>query len=171
MNRIILGVMLILAVYYDSKENRIPNRLCGAGILAGILWILHSCGDGTGAAAVVWACGMLVCFFPLWVLRVLGGGDVKLLVAAGLLLGDDSISFLICSGICAGIHALILMICRKNSVHRLTVFLRYVKECAALRILKPYPFDRERDYMDGGIRLSYGLMMGHLIAMITGMYH
>ena len=35
----------------------------------------------------------------------------------------------------------------------------------------PYPFDREKDWEEGGIKVSYGLLAGHLMATLLGIYH
>ena len=171
MERVILGVVLVLAVYYDRGQNRIPNRLCAAGMAVGTLYL--SCFHGMSVVLFrcLWAAGLLICFFPLWRMKAVGAGDIKLFMAAGLLLGGDSLSFLISTGICLGIHAFLLMICRRNYFQRMTEFIRYLSECIEQKCWKEYPFDRDRDYASGGIRMSYGLLAGHLLAMLTGMYN
>lgn len=171
MNRIILGVTLILAVYYDSRQNRIPNMLCIAAMAAGISYTFCFQGISDGIRHCLWAGGAMVSFFPLWFFRIIGGGDVKLFITAGLLLGADSFSFLICAGTCMGVHAFVLMICRKNYIQRMTLFFQYVMDCMKQGKLEPYPFYKREDYTSGGIRLSYGMMAGHLIAILSGMYH
>lgn len=165
-----LGVILMIAVYYDYRQSRIPNFLCLAGIAAGMIEILIFHGMRDGCSRFLWAGGLFLCFFPLWLWKAVGGGDVKLLVTAGLLLGRDSVSFLLCAGICIGIHALGLMVIRKNYFKRLTLFFRYVMECVEQKRMMPYPFDSRRDGKDGGIRISYGLLAGHLLAVLTGIY-
>ena len=80
------------------------------------------------------------------------------------MLGKDSISFLMYAGVCLGIHSCILLIGRKNYFQRMTLFFQYVADCVEYRKLLPYPFDREKDWQEGGIRISYGLLAGHLLA-------
>ena len=170
MNRAVLGVVLFLAAYYDYRKNRIPNWLCAFGMAAGMFGALYSLGLKDGALHLLWAAGLFFCFFPLWCLRVIGGGDVKLAMTAALFLGRNCIPFFVSAGVCLGIHAIVLMIGRKNYLRRMTIFVQYMMECLNQRKIKPYPFDLGKDYKDGGIRVSYGFLAGHLMAVLLGMY-
>lgn len=75
------GLILARAVYTDMKTGTIENRLTGAGFAAGLLMNLME-GGGQGfwesfrASAL-----MLVSLFLLFLLRGLGAGDIKLMVA------------------------------------------------------------------------------------------
>ena len=171
MNRLILGVTLIFAVCYDNRQNRIPNGLCGISMAVGLVYITCFRGMNMGFIHCIWAVGLGLCFLPLWFGRILGGGDIKLLMTAGILLGEDSVSFLRCAGVCLGVHACGLLLRRKNYFQRMTLFFQYMMNCVENRKLMPYPFDREKDWQEGGIRISYGFLAGHLMAMIMGMYH
>ena len=168
--RVILGVILILAACFDYRDDRIPNKLCLSGSAAGMIVVLYGQGILDGLFHLVWVAGLCVCLFPLWMLRVAGAGDVKLMMTVGVLLGRSTIPFLICSGACLGLHAIVIMLLRKSYFRRMAVFFRYAMECWSERKLKPYPFEKKRDAADGGIRISYGLLAGHLLAMVTGMY-
>ena len=86
----VLGVGAVAAVS-DVRTRTIPNRLTvsalGLGlILAGVSGLepLLLAAAGAGLAAAV--------FVPLWALRALGGGDVKLLLAMGALLGPRGLA-------------------------------------------------------------------------------
>lgn len=171
MNSIILGAALILAVIYDRSQNRIPNFLCEMSMTAGLIHIVWSKGINMGVVHCIWAAGLGVVFFFLWLGKILGGGDIKLLMTAGLLLGGNSIVFLMCAGVCLGIHALVLLVIRKNYFDRITLFFQYVMACVENKKFMPYPFDREKDWEEGGIRISYGFFAGHLLAVTMGMYH
>lgn len=170
MERVILGVILIVAACFDYRDDRIPNKLCLIGSAAGMAAVLYGQGISDGLFHFIWAIGLCVCLFPLWMLRVAGAGDVKLVMSAAVILGRSMIPFLICSGACLGLHALAIMFARKNYFRRMSFFFCYVMECWSERKLKPYPFEKKRDVADGGIRISYGLLAGHLLAMVTGMY-
>src|SRR5687768_10201997 len=98
-----VGVLLTVALvavmatgaWTDVKDRRIPNRLTVAGTATALLlrvvmamqsetWmpLLH----GLGGLAIAFAVT-----FPLFALRGLGGGDVKLLMTAGAFLGIELI--------------------------------------------------------------------------------
>lgn len=84
---IALALMLSVAVYVEMKERRIPNWLTLSGMSLGLLiGYLH----GTGA---FWSSlgGLVIGFgflFVFYVFGGVGGGDVKLMGAAGALMGS-----------------------------------------------------------------------------------
>jgi len=170
MNHIILGVVLIAAAAYDSRQNRIPNSLCIAALAAGVCFLLFQGSMKEGLMHLLWGAGLFLFLFPLWIMRAVGGGDVKLFLTAGFLLGGDSMPFIICAGMCTGMHAFLLMIGRKNYFKRMKQLMEYVLECFVQKKWKPYPFDCKTDYKDGGIRISYGLLAGHILAWALGMH-
>ncbi|HXE50764.1 MAG TPA: A24 family peptidase [Ramlibacter sp.] len=85
----VLIVLLVAAAVIDYRSYRIPNWLTVGGMLLGLACsaILPS-PDHTG---LVWALGGLAVGFgvmlPLYALRILGAGDVKLMAMAGAFLG------------------------------------------------------------------------------------
>lgn len=119
---------------------------------------------------LIWALGVFFVFLPIWLIKAVGAGDVKLLMTAALFLGKDMLSFLLCAGICTGLHAFALMIIRKNYYARMNLFFRHMITCVNERRLIPYPFERGRDSKEGGIKLSYGLLAGHILAVGMGLY-
>ncbi len=75
------------AVYCDVRRHRIPNALNVAGLIAGLT--LQSVAGGlSGLTAGLLGVGVgLACFAPLYLLRGMGAGDVKLLAVVGAILG------------------------------------------------------------------------------------
>jgi prepilin peptidase CpaA len=106
------GVLLLLlaaAAISDYRTFKIPNLLTGGGIVFALLYntayrpVLHA--DWTWAPA-----GMLLGFgalLPLYALRVMGGGDVKLMSMVGAFLGASATAYaLLFCVLTAGIAAL-----------------------------------------------------------------
>jgi prepilin peptidase CpaA len=77
------------ACWFDVRTRRIPNRLTFPGAALGLIasTLVHG-SHGAAASAAGWLVGIAV-FFPLFLLRGLGGGDVKLMGALGAWLGTS----------------------------------------------------------------------------------
>jgi leader peptidase (prepilin peptidase)/N-methyltransferase len=107
----VLGILL-LVTYIDTETREIPNGLCLALLVCGVLAIFVA-PELTLASRVV---GLVCVSVPLLLLIVLipnafGGGDVKLLAAAGFLLGWQNIVVAAAIGILiGGIYGVYLMV-------------------------------------------------------------
>src|SRR3954466_2040420 len=85
--QILLGILVLVAAGYDIRYRRIPNWLVLAGIVTGFAWNVFSSGwSGLGHAAAGFGLGLAL-YFPLYLLRARGAGDVKLLAAVGAIVG------------------------------------------------------------------------------------
>ncbi len=83
----VLTCLLGLALGYDIACRRIPNLLTGVGLLVGLaLSILVTNGIGLGNSLLGALAGFAV-MLPLYTLRAMGAGDVKLMAAVGAFLG------------------------------------------------------------------------------------
>lgn len=82
--------LLSLAVVFDWRQRRIPNRLLApaAALALALAW---QAGGWRGAQGLAQALGagaaVAAVFAPLYLLRQLGGGDLKLLATVGLWVG------------------------------------------------------------------------------------
>ena len=81
-----LLVLLALAAWLDLIQRRIPNLLLLTGASAGALLALLPTGMGL-VPALSGAVLAGAAFTPLYLMRQLGGGDLKLMSTAGLLVG------------------------------------------------------------------------------------
>ena len=85
----LLPILLCFAAACDVKWRRIPNLLTGTvalfGVLAGLTGIGSTLTGGLAAAAAALLIGLL-----LQLLRVMGGGDVKLFAATAMWLGPSA---------------------------------------------------------------------------------
>lgn len=80
-------VIVGLAAVIDVGTRRIPNVLTFGGALAGVLYQIVANGPaGLGSSAGGWGVGILL-FLPMYLVRGMGAGDVKLLGAVGAWLG------------------------------------------------------------------------------------
>lgn len=87
----VLAVFLLAAVFTDVSARKIPNRLvypglvvaiaCQMGLPSGEGWLEALQGMGLG----------LIMFLPLYLLRAMGAGDVKLMAMVGAFIGPQSL--------------------------------------------------------------------------------
>jgi prepilin peptidase CpaA len=93
----VLALLLVAAAVIDVRQRRIPNWLTGGGIVVGLLlqgfapfgWGLFEYRWGSpGLLPALYGMGLgLALFLPLYLLRAVGAGDVKLLAMTGVWLG------------------------------------------------------------------------------------
>jgi prepilin peptidase CpaA len=116
--QILLGILVAAAAIYDIRFRRIPNWLVLAGIIAGITWNVYSSGWSgllRGAEGLGLGFGL---YFPLWLVRARGAGDVKLLAAVGAITGPGNCFYIfLLTAILGGIIALILLMFRGRVRH------------------------------------------------------
>ena len=78
-----VALLLIVGAVIDLRTHRIPNALTFGGALAGLLVNLGLSRDaGLLTSTTGWLVGVLLLAIP-FMMRGIGGGDVKLLAAAG----------------------------------------------------------------------------------------
>ena len=77
----------VVATATDLRARRIPNVLTLTGALAALtFWSVAAGASGALGSLAGWAVGLLL-FLPLYALRGMGAGDVKLLACIGAWLG------------------------------------------------------------------------------------
>lgn len=102
----------------------------------------------------------------LYILRMLGAGDIKLFSAIGAIMGVKFILYtIIYSFLSGGVIALALISLRKNGKQRLTYLYTYIKNCILTRSFQQYTaFD---DKSDGSkFHFSYAIVCGTLISLV-----
>ncbi|WP_057830567.1 A24 family peptidase [Colwellia sp. TT2012] len=95
-------LLLLSALYFDLRYQRIPNKLCLAGLLAALaLQAYISQWYGLGQALL--GAGLaLALLLPAFYFRFLGAGDVKLMIAVGALSGPTLLFWSLVYGIIFG---------------------------------------------------------------------
>lgn len=106
----LLGLVALAAAYFDWRERRVPNWLTLAGLIAGLaanVFLAHTAGLWTSLKGAGIA---LAIYLPLYLLRGVGGGDLKLMVAIGAIAGPrDWITIWLITALLGGFAALVVV--------------------------------------------------------------
>lgn len=117
----VLMALLIAAAVIDWKTLRIPNWLTLGGIVTAFVVnavAAASPWSGLGSATAGLAVGLLL-LLPLWLVRILGAGDVKLMAMVGAFVGPwAALNSTLYAAIAGGIVALLVAL-SKGSLGRL----------------------------------------------------
>ncbi len=100
---LVFATLVLTAVAYDLRSRRIPNTLVVVGIALGLsfqivarmggeLFLNRFGASGIGAALLGGLTGLAL-FLPLYALRTMGAGDVKLLAMVGVWLGPEYVAW------------------------------------------------------------------------------
>lgn len=103
----LLAALVLAAAVGDWRSRRIPNWLTAGGILAG--FALNAAYGAWRQAALGFALAAAV-YLPLYLLRAMGGGDLKLMAAVGAITGPSIwLAIFVFTAILGGIAALALL--------------------------------------------------------------
>ncbi len=144
---VILAILLIVAVAGDIRFYRIFNLPVALGFAAGLVL---NCVLG-GFEGFVWS--LLAAMLPaalliaLFVLRMLGAGDIKLFCAIGAIMGMPFVLLAMAySFLAGGIMSVGIMFFRGNLKQRIGHIANYLKTCFLTHSLMPYTdFGDKRD--------------------------
>ncbi len=81
-----LSALLMLAIWHDWRIRKIPNTVLLWGVLTALILALTPRGIGLMSALMGGLTGFLV-FLLLYVFKMVGAGDVKLIATVGLFVG------------------------------------------------------------------------------------
>ncbi|MBA4143274.1 MAG: prepilin peptidase [Nitrosospira sp.] len=132
---LVIGFLLLLllaAAWHDSLSRRIPNALVFPGAAVGVLsnGLLPAEMGGLGILDSLGGMGVgLVALLPLYLLRAMAAGDVKLMAMTGAFLGiEGAMGALLCVLLAGGVLALWAAWCQ-GKLRRLLHNLRVLFVC------------------------------------------
>lgn len=107
----VLVATVLIAAGFDWRFRRVPNWLAAAGFLLGVGLNSYLRGPRGGGAALLGAGLALAIYAPLYLLRGMGGGDVKLMAAVGALAGPGNwLLIFVITALAGGIAALLVVV-------------------------------------------------------------
>jgi prepilin peptidase CpaA len=152
----LIGVVLIAAVY-DARYRKIPNWLSLSGLILGLgMNTLLSGWGGLGAAALGFTLALLI-YTPLYLIRGMGAGDVKLMAAIGAISGPhDWLGIFIGTALAGGLVSLTTVII-KGRIHQTLLNLTTILS-ELLQFRRPAKTDSRLDVRNpNALRMPYAL--------------
>ncbi|MDP9055379.1 MAG: prepilin peptidase [Acidobacteriota bacterium] len=157
--QILLGILVAIAAVFDIRFRRIPNWLVLAGIIAGLAWNSSVAGwSGLGRGAAGLGLGFIL-YFPLYLIRARGAGDVKLLAAVGAVTGPGNCLWIfLLTAVLGGLIALVMLMFR-GRVRKTFFNVGWIIQ-DLLHFRAPYRSSDELDVTTTkGLRLPHGAMI------------
>jgi len=155
--------LLVLAAVSDIRERRVPNWLNLLVLLTGLLlargWPVSTGDIGRGLAGI----GVgLALWFPMYLLRLVGAGDVKLVAASGAWLGSIGVmSASLFTALAGGVLGA-LWILKRQGWHGFT--LAMVHAIRAPRLLQLTPMDR-RERVPYAVAIAVGVLAARIYGL------
>ena len=158
-----MTAITVVAAFTDFKSRRIPNWLVLIGLVAGF-GLNAALGGWSGLAAAGLGFGLaLLIYVPLFILRAMGGGDVKLMAAIGCLAGPHNwFTIFILASIAGAVYAVFLLFAKRAMGGAIWNIFHIVKELIRLRL----PF-RSKPELDIGHSKALSVPHGVSIALGT----
>lgn len=137
---VLIGLVL-LAVYFDYKSFKIPNRLCFLGMIFGTIWNGISLGNAGLKKSILGILAPIFILFILFLLGVLGAGDIKLFAAIGAFIGIKVFKIVVISFVVASLYGIVLIAgkIKKNIKRNLTRMHIGQKELSLTKIHMSFP--------------------------------
>lgn len=107
------ALVFCFALVFDLRCHRIPNKLCLIALLSGII-LQASVNQWQGLTLAFSGAGLaLLLLLPTFYFRILGGGDVKLMIGVGALIGPQLLLWSLAYGIMLGGFTSLLLATRQ----------------------------------------------------------
>lgn len=167
-----LAVLVLIAAVYDIRYRRVPNWLVLIGLVTGVslaTLFFHANGLKT---ALLGAALAFALYLPLFALRAMGAGDLKLMVAIGAFTGPSNwIVVFVITSMLGGVLALALLLYHRQLGKTLANVVFILAELLHLR--PPYRARPELDVAHpGALRLPHGVPIagGTLLFLMLNHY-
>ena len=160
--QVLLFIIVVIAAIFDWRERRVPNWLTLPGLVVSIAlnWFLYETPGlwmsfkGLGIALLI--------YFPLFMIRGMGAGDVKLMAAVGAATGwQNWLGIFFLTAIFGGVSAILLILLRKRS--KATLQNMALIASSLMNRQSPHEVSPELD-----VKSESGLRLPHAIAIAFG---
>lgn len=134
-----LLLLLILAIISDLKTYKIKNKILLIFLVIGLIISIYE-NSLSGLFSFILGCSVpFFILLILYILRMLGAGDIKLFCVIGSIAGWlFALKSIVFSFVAGGVVAFCLILVRRNALERLDYLFTYFKSCYLQMSLLPY---------------------------------
>ncbi|MFV0344046.1 MAG: prepilin peptidase [Anaerocolumna sp.] len=171
---ICLVFLLLLALSKDLKSYKIPNTIILIGYLFGLFFF---CQEQEWTSIHKWVLSIFIpilILFPLFFIKALGAGDIKLFSVIGGFFGISYvINLIVISFLIGGILAVFQLCKNKNLSSRISFFLSYVKKLhlkvttSDISNTDYVYYSKDKEGTRNVIHFSVAIFLGFLIKLIV----
>jgi prepilin peptidase CpaA len=161
----LLTLIVTPAAIFDLRERRVPNWLTLSGLMLGFglnAFFYHTAGVWTSLKGAALA---FLVYLPLYLLRGMGAGDVKLMAAVGAVAGPGNwLAIFVITSLLGGVAALILITARGRLRKTLQNIGQVVISVASGRP----PYARSAEELD--VHATVGMRLAHGVTIACGTF-
>ena len=156
----IISVLLLMALVSDLITYKIKNAITYSFMLIGLTANLASEGIYGLVFSLLGIMLPVACLVVLYMIRVIGAGDIKLLSAVGAVMGAGfALDATVSSFICGGFIASGIILSRQNGMERLRHLVTYIQSCILSMELLQYSDFKDRQE-NGKFHFSFAIVSG-----------
>lgn len=146
--RILSGILIIVCMFFDIKKHKIPNVCIVLLIIqAAAVMAIESC-ITAGVEKIGTMVLLLAAFYPLFCLRMIGAGDVKLFAVLALHMPAAKVIYFVFFSCAFGGAAALLKMMFKKSIRRRFIYLKnYIKDSIKQGNFQAY-YEKQQGFQD-----------------------
>jgi len=142
---LLLPAVAVAALIFDVRTGKIPNPFILVGLIIDLA-VSAICGRPDLPSCLAGIFLPFIVLWPFFVLRMLGGGDIKLVMVLGGLVGYPDIARLFFFSVLAGSAiAVVLMLTSQSFAARMDRLGSYIKSMLASGQLSRYPGIKDKE--------------------------
>lgn len=166
---ILITALITLAVINDLYNYKVSNKITLGFAVIGIVYSLLFYDKQNFYSSILGLIVPFVLLLPLYITKMFGAGDIKLLCVLGIYTGLKSILLSIAySYVIGALIALIIMISRRNALQRFDHFFAYIKCCFLSMSILPY-CDIEARHDGTKMHFTIPIALGTLLVLLLNL--
>lgn len=163
----VLLLLIAVSAVYDLKSHKIPNSLIMTGFILGIGMSVVEAGLGGLGSFFLRVLLVTAAFFLLFLCRMMGAGDIKLIALICGYMGLEGGGLAIaCSFLAAAVYSLAKLLYHHILFQRLFYFVAYIRQLIQTKQLEVY-YDPQRDGYEITVPFALFLLLGTASSLLV----